>query len=1049
MAKKIQRAPTLLRRLHQEGGWIARFAWSPDGREIGAGSQGGFVNVWEASTGRPTLTSRLKADHIFNFIWHPDSKHFFTSDDKGRISVWDARESALIKHINVPDKIRIRTRDGKDYDRRHVHGLALLSDARWIVAGGPFGLLLWEIETGKLLHHSAEHLNIITLAVSPDGRRLASTSYGDNVCVWNAADFRVERRFPATYSCALSWSPDSRIVAATRKNSIVLWDAESGRAMHVLEGHTVNPRAVAFSSDGKLFASRAGEHGAMKNERIDNKVMIWSTPAWDLHAVIEETAGWYLFTGLAFEPGTHRLATTAEQDRAIHIWDAGGPQLVKRRYFPVFYKNAKVALVGDSGVGKSGLALVLTGRKFAATHSTHARRVLVLRVEKVKVGAKRNEVRETVLWDLAGQPGYRLIHQLHLDDVALALIVFDSKDERDPFAGARHWNRALLNARLGGPQVGALPKRMLVAARIDRGPVSVSKARIDEFCGELGVDCGYAETSAKENLGVGALLSAIAKNVPWKLLPTVTSNALFQKIKSYLTGESKSGRVLATADELYRGFLKKSRSRNRRGLRAEFSACVEGLESLGLLREFSFGDLILLQPELLDVYASSIIFAAKQEPDGMGTIPEQRVLSGDFPVPLDERIRDRRQESLLLHATVEDLVKHEVALREASDDGQFLVFPSQLTRENPDLPDPVGKSVVIDFAGPVINIYATLVVRLSHSGFYRLKTLWRNAATFESSVSGVFGVFLSDLGEGVGRMTIFYDSVADYPAKQQFEDYITTHLVRRALPSTVKKRRVVICPSPGCNTPVSEVSVDRRKERGFDWIACNVCDTRIPLISATTPAEVSAEFADIIGDIDTSAKDRRQMDEAVLAASGEMLTPVFKRWVGAEAGTIALVFTDVVGSTAMAVELGDESMEQIRRKHFDNAYAAAARNDGYVIKTIGDAFMVAFRTAVKAFNFALDLKASTGHERVKIRAGIHVGPVRIAEEDVFGSMVNYTSRVVSYVHDDQIWLSDHAYEDIQLEKAKAHGTLTYLEHSECELKGFKGPQRLWEVRSPK
>ena len=63
----------------------------------------------------------------------------------------------------------------------------------------------------------------------------------------------------------------------------------------------------------------------------------------------------------------------------------------------------------------------------------------------------------------------------------------------------------------------------------------------------------------------------------------------------------------------------------------------------------------------------------------------------------------------------------------------------------------------------------------------------------------------------------------------------------------------------------------------------------------------------MIEDIDTLAKDRRQMDAALLDASGEMLTPVFKKWVGAETGTIALVFTDVVGSTTIALELGDES----------------------------------------------------------------------------------------------------------------------------------------------
>ena len=54
---------------------------------------------------------------------------------------------------------------------------------------------------------------------------------------------------------------------------------------------------------------------------------------------------------------------------------------------------------------------------------------------------------ETLLWDLAGQPGYRLIHQLHLNEVAIALIVFDARSETDPFASVRHWERALRQAQ--------------------------------------------------------------------------------------------------------------------------------------------------------------------------------------------------------------------------------------------------------------------------------------------------------------------------------------------------------------------------------------------------------------------------------------------------------------------------------------------------------------------------------------------------------------------------------------------------------------------------
>ena len=98
--------------------------------------------------------------------------------------------------------------------------------------------------------------------------------------------------------------------------------------------------------------------------------------------------------------------------------------------------------------------------------------------------------RETILWDLAGQPGYRLIHQLHLSEVAVALVLFDSRSETDPFAGVAYWAGALDNARLEQPLV-----KILVASRADRGGPQVSRARINEVIERYKFD-GFFETSA-------------------------------------------------------------------------------------------------------------------------------------------------------------------------------------------------------------------------------------------------------------------------------------------------------------------------------------------------------------------------------------------------------------------------------------------------------------------------------------------------------------------------------------------------------------------------
>jgi hypothetical protein len=95
------------------------------------------------------------------------------------------------------------------------------------------------------------------------------------------------------------------------------------------------------------------------------------------------------------------------------------------------------------------------------------------------------------------------------------------------------------------------------------------------------------------------------------------------------------------------------------------------------------------------------------------------VLGSRFFVPREQKVTDPGQEQLLLHATVEELVRHDLALRENADDGRYRVFPSQFNRDYEDAPEPEGKAVAIIFDGPVQSLYSTLAVRLGHSGLFK------------------------------------------------------------------------------------------------------------------------------------------------------------------------------------------------------------------------------------------------------------------------------------------------------------------------------------------
>ena len=109
------------------------------------------------------------------------------------------------------------------------------------------------------------------------------------------------------------------------------------------------------------------------------------------------------------------------------------------------------------------------------------------------------------------------------------------------------------------------------------------------------------------------------------------------------------------------------------------------------------------------------------------------------------------------------------------------------------------------------------------------------------------------------------------------------------------------------------------------------------------------------------------------------------------------MFTDVVGSTALGEEIRDEAMNEVRRAHFAQCRRLIGQFQGREIKTIGDSFMAAFKCAGAALDYARALQGNTGHRQVRIRAGIHIGPMRVEAGDVFGGTVNFAARVVGAI----------------------------------------------------
>ena len=137
---------------------------------------------------------------------------------------------------------------------------------------------------------------------------------------------------------------------------------------------------------------------------------------------------------------------------------------------------------------------------------------------------------------------------------------------------------------------------------------------------------------------------------------------------------------------------------------------------------------------------------------------------------------------------------------------------------------------------------------------------------------------------------------------------------------------------------------------------------------------------------------------------------------------IALLFTDLKGSTALYDRIGDLNAFALVQQHFEQLQSVTARHHGAIIKTIGDAIMAAFLNpadAVQAAQWTCGSEIAAFNERqpdkeLILKIGVHKGAaiaVTLNDRlDYFGQTVNIAARVQNLADADEIFVSQDVYE---------------------------------------
>ena len=163
-------------------------------------------------------------------------------------------------------------------------------------------------------------------------------------------------------------------------------------------------------------------------------------------------------------------------------------------------------------------------------------------------------------------------------------------------------------------------------------------------------------------------------------------------------------------------------------------------------------------------------------------------------------------------------------------------------------------------------------------------------------------------------------------------------------------------------------------------------------------------------------------------------------------GTVTLLFSDIENSTARTAELGDAKWMELLREHNIIVRDQLAAHRGFEVKSMGDGFMLAFRSAVDGLRCAIAMQRAFAErntqadETIRVRIGLHTGEAIKEADDFFGTHVNLAARIGGAAQGDEILVSG-----LLKALAESAGEFSFAAGREVELKGISGPQRVHAV----
>ncbi|WP_019506832.1 NB-ARC domain-containing protein [Pleurocapsa sp. PCC 7319] len=171
---------------------------------------------------------------------------------------------------------------------------------------------LWNPLTGHCVKTLTGHTNwVLSIAWSPDGKMLASGGDDQTIRIWDVQQEKCSQILSGhkNWVMSVAWSPDGTVLASGGDDQTIrIWDVQQEKCRQILSGHTNWVRSVAISPDGKMLASGSD----------DQTIKLWHLHTGRcLHTLQGHT---YWVSSVVWSPNAQNLASSSH-DQTVKLWD--------------------------------------------------------------------------------------------------------------------------------------------------------------------------------------------------------------------------------------------------------------------------------------------------------------------------------------------------------------------------------------------------------------------------------------------------------------------------------------------------------------------------------------------------------------------------------------------------------------------------------------------------------------------------------------------------------------------------------------------------------